>query len=226
MTPGGRGAASADQMSTLSRCVSCLAIILSSCRFVVRPVRARTRLARSARCTSWRVRPQGRCGHARSTIRAGRRRRDARASTVDLLVHPVEELHGGLRPALAERIERLDRHAHHRCVRHHAAPSYQGQSFPLRLPFRHFRTLWAFGSNRGSTRGWPCLAHRRSDTRPGFRLLRTALRRPVAVVLTLFSASSPLPVSCFFACAFAAFPFVLRSPVTPVLFLTFATCYS
>src|SRR5678816_2141087 len=41
ITPGGRGAARADQMSILSRCVSCLAIVLSSYRFVVRPVRAR-----------------------------------------------------------------------------------------------------------------------------------------------------------------------------------------
>src|SRR4051812_15333112 len=40
ITPGGRGADSADQISVLSRCVSCLAIILSSCRFIVRPVRA------------------------------------------------------------------------------------------------------------------------------------------------------------------------------------------
>jgi hypothetical protein len=35
-----------------------------------------------------------------------------RAAAVDLLVDAIEELHGGLQTTLAERIERLDGHAH------------------------------------------------------------------------------------------------------------------
>jgi len=39
-----------------------------------------------------------------------------RAASVHLLVDPIQELHGGVRPALAERIEWLDRHPNDRSL--------------------------------------------------------------------------------------------------------------